>query len=348
MEAQKNLTVKLDQALDRKITLQEAQNLLKVEGKNFEKLLRVARTITDREVGHILRTYYPSKMFPSISVTGESCELGCAHCNHHYLRHMIPALNPDQLYSLCLNLNREGAVGCLISGGSNIEGYVPLEPYVDAIKRIKMDTDLVLNVHTGLLSWNLARGLSEAKIDVASIDVVGDNETITGVYGLNKTVDDYAKALDNHSRAGIKHIVPHICVGLNFGKIGGEIRALKMIERINPEILVFITLIPTRGTLMEKVTPPKPKTVVKIMAIARLMLRKPSISLGCMRPGGMRRRKLDSLALNVVDRIAVPTPEVLKEAEKYELKIEEFNSCCALPKEFEAMIKDRVLKMGQI
>jgi len=342
VEAQKNITVILNQALDRRITFQEAQSLLNVEGKNFEKLLKVSRIITDREVGRILRTYYPSRMFPSISVTGESCKLRCAHCNGHYLQHMIPALTPDQLYQVCLDLHREGAVGCLISGGSTIDGHVPLEPYVDVIKRVKENTDLVLNVHTGLLGSDLAMRLSEAKIDVASVDVIGDNETITGVYGLNKTVEDYERSLYNHLRAGIKHIVPHICVGLNFGRISGEIKALKMIEKINPEILVFITIIPTPGTLMEGVTPPSAEMVVKIIAIARLMLRTTSISLGCMRPGGIKRRKLDCLALNAVDRMGMPTPGALKEAEELGLKIEKYASCCALPREFEARIKDKI------
>lgn len=346
MEAQKNITVILNQAIDRRITFQEAQSLLNVEGENFEKLLNVSRIVTDREIGRILRTYYPSRMFPSISVTGESCKLRCAHCNGHYLQHMIPALTPDRLYQVCLDLHREGAVGCLISGGSNIDGYVPLEPYVDVIKRIKEHTDLVLNVHTGLLSLDLAMRLSEAKIDVASIDVVGDNETITGVYGLNKTVEDYERTLYNHLRAGIKNIVPHICVGLNFGRIGGEINALKIVEKINPEILVFITIIPTQGTMMEKVTPPSAETVVKLIAIARLMLRKTSISLGCMRPGGTQRRKLDCLALNAVDRMEIPTKGALKEAEELGLKIEKYASCCALPCEFEAKIKVKNLKIG--
>jgi uncharacterized radical SAM superfamily protein len=252
---------------------------------------------------------------------------------------MIPALTPDQLYQLCLDLQRKGAVGCLISGGNTIEGHVPLEPYVDVIKRVKEDTNLVLNVHTGLLNSDLAERLSEAKIDVASIDVIGDNETITGVYGLNKTVEDYERALYNHLRAGIKHIVPHICVGLNFGKISGELNALKIVEKINPEILVFITIIPTRGTLMEEVTPPSAETVIKIIAIARLMLRKTSISLGCMRPGGIKRRELDCLALNVVDRMGMPTRAALKKAGEFGLKIERYASCCALPSEFEARIK---------
>jgi hypothetical protein len=255
---------------------------------------------------------------------------------------MIPALTPDQLYQVCLDLDREGAVGCLISGGNTIDGHVPLEPYVDVIKRVKEDTDLVLNVHTGLLNSDLAERLSEAKIDVASIDVIGDNETITGVYGLNKTVEDYERALYNHLRAGIKHIVPHICVGLNFGKISGEINALKIVEKINPEILVFITIIPTRGTLMEEVTPPSAETVTKIMAIARLMLRKTSISLGCMRPGGIKRRELDFLALNMVDRMGMPTPAALKKAAELGLKIERYASCCAVPSEFEARIREKI------
>ncbi|WXG40151.1 MAG: radical SAM protein [Candidatus Freyarchaeum deiterrae] len=342
MEAQKNITVLLNQALNRKITSQEAQSLLNVDGKNFEKLLSVSRIVTDREVGRVLRTYYPSQMFPSISITGESCNLRCAHCNHHYLQHMIPAMTPDQLYQVCLDLYREGAVGCLISGGNTIDGYVPLEQYVDVIKRVKEDTDLVLNVHTGLLNSDLAARLSEAKIDVASIDVIGDNETINGVYGLNKTVEDYERALYNHLNAGIKHIVPHICIGLNFGKISGEINALKIIEKINPEILVFITIIPTPGTLMEEVTPPSAETVMKIIAVARLMLRKTSISLGCMRPSGIKRRVLDLLALNVVDRMGMPTPPALKKAEELGLKIERYASCCALPSEFEARIREKI------
>ncbi|MEM3585683.1 MAG: radical SAM protein [Candidatus Jordarchaeaceae archaeon] len=348
MKAQKNIAVILDQALDRRITFQEAQSLLNVEGKNFEKLLEVSRIVTDREIGRILRTYYPSRMFPPISITGTYCKLKCAHCNGHYLKHMIPAPTPEKLYQLCLNLQREGAIGCLISGGSTNDGYVPLEPYVDVIKRIKADTDLVLNVHTGLLGTDLAEGLSEAKIDVASIDVVGDNETIHSVYGLNKTVEDYEIALNAHLRAGIKHIVPHVCIGLNFGKISGELNALKMIQKIDPEILVFITIIPTRGTPMESVHSPSVKTVVKIIAISRLMFRKISISLGCMRPGGLYRRELDCLALNAVDRIGIPTPSVLKKAEELGLKIEKYPSCCALPYEFEARIKDKAGKLNSL
>jgi len=336
---QKNLAVILDRALDERISFQEAQSLLDVEGDNFEKLLEVARIVTDREVGGVLRAYYPSRVFPSISVTGGFCELRCAHCNAHYLRHMIPAQSPDKLYEVCVNLYREGAVGCLISGGSTVEGHVPLEPYVDAIKRIKRDTDLILNVHTGLLSLDLAARLSEAGIDVASVDVVGDNETISSVYGLDKTVHDYEEALNNHLRAGIKHIVPHVCVGLNFGRIGGEIRAIKMVEKLNPETLVFITIIPTRGTLMENIVPPSAETVVKVIAIARLMLRETSISLGCMRPGGVRRKKLDRLALGVVDGMALPTPDALREAERLGLVVEKYGSCCALPREFEERVK---------
>jgi uncharacterized radical SAM superfamily protein len=347
VKEQKNLAAILDQALDRKITFQEAQSLLEVEGKNFDKLLKVARIITDREKGRILHVYYPSRLFPSISVTGRNCELKCAHCNRHYLQHMIPASTPDKLYQVCLDLHHEGAVGCLISGGSTIQGYVPLETYLDAIRRVKENTDLILNVHTGLLSWDLAVGLAKSNIDVASIDVVGDNETITKVYGLNKTVEDYEKALYTHLQAGIRHVVPHICVGLNFGRIGGEIRALEMIRRVGTELLIFITIIPTRGTLMENVSPPSADAVVKVIAIARLMFRDASISLGCMRPGGLHRRRLDHLALYVVDRMAVPTPSSLREAVNMGLKIERYPSCCALPSEFEFKIRNKLSKGNQ-
>lgn len=328
----KNLAEILERALQGPLTASEAERLLAERG-HVDDLLRAAREVAEGR--RVLKVYAPSRRFPPISVTGRRCELNCAHCGGHYLAHMIPAETPERLYEVCVGLYERGAVGCLISGGSTREGYVPLGPFIGAIRRVKAETGLILNVHTGLVDEGLARRLAEAGVDVVSLDVVGDTETVKAVYGLDKRAEDYFEALHRHVRAGLRHVVPHVCVGLHYGELRGELRALEAIRSVSPEKLVFIVLAPTRGTRMEGVAPPNPLDVVRVMAVARLMMRKTRIILGCMRPAGRVREKLDLLALDVVDGIVLPVRGAVREAEERGFSVETFESCCAVPRELE-------------
>ncbi|MHA1632538.1 MAG: radical SAM protein [Candidatus Freyarchaeota archaeon] len=335
----KNFTEILEKALEKPITYTEAKLLLNI--KNPEPLLETARAVTDSIAGRCLKVYTPSPLFPPISITGTKCGLNCAHCNRHYLSHMIPAVTPRSLYETCTRLDMEGAVGCLISGGSSREGYVPLAPFIDAIRRVKEETTLLVNVHTGLIGEELARRLAWARIDVASLDIVGSRKVIRNIYGLNKDVEDYRKAAFNHVKAGIRHVVPHICIGLNYGRTEGEVEALKIVKELNPEVLVFIVFTPTKGTRMENAPPPSPLEAAKVMAVARLMLRSTSIALGCMRPSGKVREEIDLLSLNIVDRIVLPTRKALREAEELGLKVKRLNACCAIPTEYDRVIEEK-------
>ncbi len=324
----------LEKALETSIDFNEA-NFLKrsINQRNLEKLFDTAFTIRKKYFGDSLNCFYPGMSFPAISITGAKCSLNCKHCNAHYLQHMMPATNPDQLYDVCLNLEKKGAVGCLISGGNTPHGALPFaEDFIEAIKKIKMNTNLILNVHTGLIDFEIAKGLVDARVDVASIDIVGSDETIREIYGLKKTIKDYEKALDNHVKAGFKIIVPHVCVGLHYGEIKGELKALEMISKISPETIVFIVIIPVKGTEMENVLPPPPLEVAKLIAIAKLIFPKTSLALGCMRPSREYRNDLDFLALKAgIDRIGLIRKRVRFEAEKrLGLKIREYISCCSV------------------
>ncbi|MBS7287633.1 MAG: radical SAM protein [Candidatus Freyarchaeota archaeon] len=334
----KNFVEVLERSLYEPLSLGEAEQLVNCS-KCVGNILEAARKVTEERGPRVLRVYAPSSLFPSISVTGARCELNCAHCNRHYLRHMIPAETPEKLYKVCVSLYERGAVGCLISGGSVRAGYVPLEPFVEAIGQVKEETDLILNVHTGLISRELAQRLAEAGVDVASLDVVGDTDTVRMVYGLDRGAEDYFEALKTHVEAGIRHVVPHICVGLHYGGLRGEMKALEAIRRVKPEALVFIVLIPTRGTRMEGVPPPDPLGVVKVVAAARLMLRDTAIILGCMRPPGKIREKLDLLALDIIDGIVLPTRKAIKEAEKRGFTVKRLSACCATPREYESLVE---------
>ncbi len=108
-------------------------------------------------------TYYKTKYycasptaFPTISVTGTACALNCRHCGGKVLETMRSALSPKELFELCTKLKRDGAQGCLISGGCMPDGSVPLDRFVGAIGRIKRELGLTVFVHTGVINFETA------------------------------------------------------------------------------------------------------------------------------------------------------------------------------------------------
>ncbi|MGP3667800.1 MAG: radical SAM protein [Candidatus Bathyarchaeota archaeon] len=311
------------------LTLEEAKLLFNVEGENFKKLLKTSLQTFFRKTGGKVSFY--EKAFPPISITGYNCELNCKHCNKYYLKHMIPVENQEKLVNVGRILHKQGIKGVLLSGGSRKDGVVPLNLYLDAIKILKEKFNFFIEAHTGLIGYEDSNMLVKAGVDAMLPDVVGDVETTMQVYGLNVKLEEYEKMLDGMKKAGVKNVSPHVCIGLNFGRIKGELNALKIVSKHSPSVLVLTILIPTVGTPMEKVQPPKPEDVAKIIAIANLMLPETPISLGCVRPGGVYRNIVDSLAIKAgVSSVAVPSESALTEAKRLGLNIKRFkeNMCC--------------------
>lgn len=239
---------------------------------------------------------------------------------------------PDQLVSFCQNLAAHQGLGCLVSGGCDAHGCVPLLSFLPALREIKQSTSLYINTHTGFLTNNDARQLADTDIDCASVDVVGDNDTIHKVYGLTgRTTHDYRTTLQALKLNNIA-VSPHICVGLHFGKLAGELNALKIIqETIDPSVIVIIALVPSQKTAMERTLPPSNYDIARICAIARVMFPKTEIALGCMRPRGKVRREMEQLAIKAgVTRIAVPTQTTLKYLKDKSYKITVNHTCCVV------------------
>ncbi len=275
--------------------------------------------------------YYCSspKNFPTISVTGKGCALKCKHCGGIVLETMYPATTSERFFELCARLKREGALGCLISGGCLPDGSVPLGKFLDAIGRVKRELGLTVFVHTGVIDFDTAEGLKKAGVDSALIDVIGSDETIREIYNLNVTIKDYENSLKALHRAGIV-FVPHVIVGLHYGKLKGELKALEIISKYKPSALVIIAFMPIHGTEMATVEPPKPIDIAKVTAIARLMFPQTPLVLGCMRPKGRNRVKTDILAIKAgVNGIAFPTEEAVKFAEKQGCETVFSSFCCS-------------------
>jgi len=316
------------------VTQELLDALLLAEGLP-QRLLEAASELRDRELGRTLRFYYPLPRFPNVSVTGSRCALRCKHCGGYYLAGMENVDEPWKLREFASKLQSDGGVGLLISGGSDPSGKVPLEPFYETISWIKESTDLIVNVHTGLLSSEEASSLAETGVDIVSVDVVGSDDTVRRVYGLRSTVDDYRSTLAALRDAGIGYVVPHICVGLDYGELKGEASALMMIRDFDPENIVILGLMPTPGTAMADVPAPKPKYLAKVVAVARLICPRAGVSLGCMR-SRLEKGRLEELVIRAgADSVVLPSRSTLEYAEREGFKVKHLDGCCSIPRSLE-------------
>ena len=249
-----------------------------------------------------------------ISLTGGRCALRCAHCDGHYLRHMQP------IWAARV----EGATSALISGGCDPHGRVPVTAYLDRVRAIRPGRRL--NWHVGLIDEESMRAIAPY-VDAISFDVVGDGQTIREVYGLDRTPEDYMEVyamLRRHAR-----VVPHVTIGLRGGQLGHERPAMDMLAAAGLDALAFLVLVPTPGTRYASCAPPPAEDVALLLAEARQRFPGLPIHLGCMRPRGEYRARLDPLAVRAgVNVVVSPARTGRAMAQSLGLQIVETRECC--------------------
>lgn len=245
-----------------------------------------------------------------ISVTGKECALRCAHCNGIFLR----------------DIERGDPKSYLVTGGCNGEGEVPLAEHLDVIRELAKRYRLI--AHTGLIGEEAVEEVAPF-VEAVSFNFLCDDDTISEVYGLNKTAEDYIESynvLRRHTK-----VYPHITIGLNGGRIVGERGAVEILSSLGAHAVVFNILIPTRGTRYADLRPPSVGEVTGIMREAKERLRDTPIYLGCMRPGGEYREAVDREAVMLgVDRIVMPSRSAVQLAEANGLSIGRRDECCIL------------------
>jgi len=325
-------------------TWADYNEILGLESRDLEPFLKLAYDLKKRNFGNLLKIYIPNKRFPAISITGSECSLHCEHCNKKYLDGMKPILNSNELKEYLMDLHNNDGIGVLISGGCLPDGSVPLLNYLDSIKEIKEKTSLIINVHAGLLNEETASKLAQLGVDIVSFDVNMDEDIIKDIYHLDKNLDDYKKAISYMQKYGI-NIVPHICIGLYYGKLHKELETIKFIKEsgLNPSLIVLIALIPPKNS-DTKFLKPKPVDIAKIISVIRFVFPNSEISLGCMRPRGDVKIEIEKYAIEAgINRIEIPSKKTLKWAKELYPNIDYnfFSACCAIPDEFEKFAKSK-------
>lgn len=267
--------------------------------------------------------------FAHLSVTGEACACRCAHCEGKLLQTMIGAACPEAMRRAVDKLLKKGCRGILVSGGGDSNGTVPLQPFVEVIGYAKQ-MGLKVLVHSGLIQRETAARLKEAGVDQVLMDVIGDENTIRQVCRLDRKPGDYLQSMLYCRDAGL-NIAPHIVIGLHFGQIRGERRALEMIRQADPETIVLVILTPVCGTAMAGIQPPAIDEAARIMATARILNPATPITLGCARPPGKYKRRAEMIAIDCgVNGIAYPDETTVDYARSKGLKTVFSEECCSL------------------
>ncbi|HEY4999157.1 MAG TPA: radical SAM protein [Usitatibacter sp.] len=269
--------------------------------------------------------------FPAFSVTAGGCALDCDHCQAKILEPMIPATRPAVLDRKVREMiESEDLRGFLLSGGSNRSNEIRYEPYFPVIEGLKRDfPHLKIAIHSALLDRERARGMESAGVDTAMMDVIGSQETIREVYHLDRPVEDFEATLEALCATSMQ-VVPHIVIGLHYGRILGETRALDIVSRHRVHSLVLVVVMPFYARPGTFATPAT-SDVGRIFLEARRRVPDREVVLGCARPPGMHRRVTDAYAVAAgLDGIAFPADGTLAVAEALGRPAVQEHACCSM------------------
>jgi uncharacterized radical SAM superfamily protein len=252
-------------------------------------------------------TNHNATEFIPISLTGTACALNCDHCQTTLLKGMADLPQSGRsLFDLCAQLKERGARGVLVSGGSDRQGRVPILQHIPDLIRVRQELGLLVRVHPGLPDEETCSALREVGVNGAMVDVIGHSDTIREVYHLDATPEDYEAVLSRLEHHNIP-MIPHIILGLHYGRMLGEWHALEMIARHPPKVLVLVILMPLSETRMAAAQPPSLEEIGGFFQTARQTLPAAPVMLGCARPLGPIKAEIDRLAIDAgLNGIAYP------------------------------------------
>jgi uncharacterized radical SAM superfamily protein len=171
--------------------------------------------------------------------------------------------------------------------------------------------------------------MAAAGVDTAMMDVIGAQDTIREVYHLERPVADFEATLAALCGTSME-VVPHIVIGLHYGRILGEANALDIVSRHRIHSLVLVVIMPFYARPGTFATPATSE-VGRIFLEARQRIADRQVLLGCARPPGMHRRVTDAYAVMAgLDGIAFPADGALAVAHAIGRPAAQEHACCSM------------------
>lgn len=280
--------------------------------------------------------------WPAVSITGGECALACDHCKAKILDPMIPARTPEALWRVVNDQIAQGAQGMLLTGGSNHRNEVEYDAYYPVVRRIKDSFPAFkIAMHTALVDRAIACRMADAGIDAAMMDVIGAQDTIAQVYHLKRRVADFERSLEYLTATAMK-TVPHIVIGLHYGRLLGEWEALEIVARHKPAALVLVVVMPFYAPAQRPFVTPDARQVGRFFMDARRRLPDTPLLLGCARPAGRVKAEIDSYAVMAgLNGIAHPADGVVELAVRLGRDVRVTPACCSIAVGDEVMALER-------
>jgi len=264
--------------------------------------------------------FLPADNFLNLSISGTYCELNCPYCKGEYLRGMTDVSDPEMLKKVLNFYYSKGVRGYLISGGFNREGYLLLKKdHLRVIREFKKDKEVVFSIHLGLAPEELVEEVWSSGIDYVDFELPPSNKYVKYMKNLpGKELTDYLSLLQKLLDYSRSFAVPHLVIDSVMASQDEELSVMKAVSELRPTL--FISLIEIRKTRNNF------DRVHEALKLARKLFRE--TSLGCMRP--IRFKEYDRVFIEegLLDRIAVPRPQLIRE-----LKLPVIKACCGIPKD---------------
>jgi hypothetical protein len=269
--------------------------------------------------------------WPAVSITGGDCALQCDHCKAKILEPMLPARTPEALWRVVNDRIAAGAQGMLLTGGSNHRDEVEYDAFYPAIRRIKDAFPAFrIAMHTALVSRDAARRIEDAGVDAAMLDVIGAQDTVQQVYHLRRPVADFEESLRHLTATSLK-VVPHIVIGLHYGRMLGEWNALEMVARHPPAALVLVVVMPFYAPAHRPFETVPGRAVGRFLLDARAKLPDLPLLLGCARPPGRTKVEIDAYAVMAgLNGIAHPSDGTVELAARLGREVRITPACCSI------------------
>jgi uncharacterized radical SAM superfamily protein len=125
-------------------------------------------------------------------------------------------------------------------------------------------------------------------------------------------------------------VVPHIVIGLHYGRILGESAALDICARHAIHALVLVVVMPFYARPGAFATPAS-GAVGRVFLDARRRLPARQVLLGCARPPGLHKRATDAYAVMAgLDGIAFPAEGAVAVTQAIGRQYEQQHACCSV------------------
>jgi len=230
-----------------------------------------------------------------LSVKTGGCSEDCAYCpqSSHYETPVEPEkmLNVEHVIASAKRAKELGSTRfCMGAAWREVKDGPAFDRVVSMVRGVK-DLGLEACVTLGMLTEDQAKRLAEAGLDAYNHNLDTSRQHYRSII-TTRSYDDRLRTLDNVRKAGIS-----VCSG---GIIGmGEtvddrcemLRTLAMLEP-QPESVPINALVPVEGTPLAAMPPVDPLDLVRMVAVARILMPKTRVRLSAGRTSMSREAQL--------------------------------------------------------